>query len=209
MSLYPPDTIFFLNTWCFGWEDIIKEVARHFNTLVHVDRYKASIFKGLTTDKYLAACITEDHTATRFHACERKHKCPSCILFNKEGEKVYNLDKRIVAVNPVEIKSPQYMVERKAFLDALGKAALGEGLWPLNIVSIMLSELMTALPGRPSRAPARASAACPPTTTPHVVSQHPGATTPRHGVPIAFRILQGLPSTRIIQHRASRNDGLL
>lgn len=34
MSLYPPDTIFFLDVWCFGWEDVVKEVARHFDSLV-------------------------------------------------------------------------------------------------------------------------------------------------------------------------------
>lgn len=34
MSLYPPNTIFFLNVWCFGWEDVVKEVARSFNTKV-------------------------------------------------------------------------------------------------------------------------------------------------------------------------------
>lgn len=37
MSLYPPETVFFLNVWCFGWEDVVKEVARHFDTLVSID----------------------------------------------------------------------------------------------------------------------------------------------------------------------------
>lgn len=34
MGLYPEDTTFFLNTWCFGWEDVIKGVARYFNEKV-------------------------------------------------------------------------------------------------------------------------------------------------------------------------------
>lgn len=36
MSLYPPDTTFFLNVWCFGWEDVVKEVARFFNEPVRL-----------------------------------------------------------------------------------------------------------------------------------------------------------------------------
>ena len=133
--MYPPDTIFFLNVWCFGWEDIVKEVARHFNTRVHVDRYKASIYSSLTSDRFLDDCTTEDHKATRFHACERKHKCPSCRLFNEEGQRIYNLDKRVVTVNAVEVKSAQYLMERETFLKALGRAATGEGHWPFNMVS--------------------------------------------------------------------------
>ncbi|KAL1407063.1 hypothetical protein Q8F55_006476 [Vanrija albida] len=42
LELYPKDTVFFFNIWCFGWEDIVKEVARHFDSVVHVDRYKQS-----------------------------------------------------------------------------------------------------------------------------------------------------------------------
>jgi hypothetical protein len=139
MSLYPPDTIFFLNTWCFGWEDVIKEVARHFDTLVHVDPYKASIYNSLTSDTFLASCTTQDHEATRFHACERKRKCPSCRLFDDQGERVYNLDKRVVSVNMAEVKSAQYMLEREGFLEQLGRAATGEGDWPFNIVSLSRS----------------------------------------------------------------------
>jgi hypothetical protein len=142
MSLYPTDTIFFLNTWCFGWEEVIKEVARHFDTLVHVDRYKASVFQGLTTDTFLASCTTQDHKATRFHACERFHKCPSCRRFSNDKDRpepIYNLDKLIVTVNMVEMKSAQYTLEREAFLSKLGKAATRDGPWPYSIASAGLS----------------------------------------------------------------------
>ena len=42
MCLYPGNTIFFLNVWCFGWEEVVKEVSRHFGEPVracsHADR---------------------------------------------------------------------------------------------------------------------------------------------------------------------------
>ncbi|WVQ93754.1 hypothetical protein IAU59_000831 [Kwoniella sp. CBS 9459] len=134
MSLYPPDTIFFLDTWCFGWEFVIKEISRYFGELVHVDRYKRSIYKAVETDPYLLACTTTDPTATRFHACERFAKCTECRRFQKGSPKpVYNLDKRIVSVNMVEIKEASWALEHQSFLEALGKAALGEGPWPYTI----------------------------------------------------------------------------
>lgn len=34
MALYPPDTRFFLNTWTWGYEDVIKAVARSFGSKV-------------------------------------------------------------------------------------------------------------------------------------------------------------------------------
>ncbi len=37
MSLYPEDTVFFINAWCLGWEDVVKEVARHFDQPVSIE----------------------------------------------------------------------------------------------------------------------------------------------------------------------------
>ncbi|ODO02074.1 hypothetical protein L198_02805 [Cryptococcus wingfieldii CBS 7118] len=133
MARYPQDTIFFLNTWCFGWEQVIKEVARFFNDKVHVDSYKSDIYKSITTDPFLSRCTTQDHTATRFHACERFVKCPACRRFNEEGAAVYNLDKRIVHVNMVEVKMAEWDTRRGEFMRVLDRAAMGKGHWPYNI----------------------------------------------------------------------------
>lgn len=122
MSLYPPETIFFLNVWCFGWEDVVKEVARHFDSLVHVDRYKRSIYSAVRTDSFLVKCTTTDPTATRFHACDRKHRCESC-----KGA--------VVNVHMVEMKDAQVDLQNANFLEAIGQAALGEADWPRSIVS--------------------------------------------------------------------------
>ncbi|TYJ54920.1 hypothetical protein B9479_004428 [Cryptococcus floricola] len=133
MARYPQDTIFFLNTWCFGWEQVIKQVARFFNDKVHVDSYKSDIYKSITSDPFLSRCTTQDPTATRFHACERFVKCPACRRFNEEGEAVYNLDKRIVHVNMVEIKMAGWDTRRAEFMRVLDRAAMGKGHWPYNI----------------------------------------------------------------------------
>ncbi|WVW81880.1 hypothetical protein I302_103878 [Kwoniella bestiolae CBS 10118] len=134
MSLFPDDTVFFLDTWCFGWEYVIKEVARYFNEPVHVDRYKRSIYTAIETDPYLLLCTTTDPHSTRFHACERTHKCVACKRFERGNRRpVYNLDKRIVSVNMVEVKDASWAMEHQAFLDKLGKAALGDVSWPYNI----------------------------------------------------------------------------
>lgn len=124
IELYPPDTVFFLNVWCFGWEDVVKEIARHFGSLVHVDRYKRSIYASLKTDRFLAQCTTLDASSTRFHACDRRHKCDAC-----------RSSKDMVTVHMVEMKDAQIVLQREAFLQELGDAAIGEGEWPRTIVS--------------------------------------------------------------------------
>lgn len=134
MGLYPEDTTFFLNTWCFGWEDVIKEVARYFNEKVHVDRYKRQIYSAVRSDPFLLNCTTTDPHETRFHACERFAKCVACRRFDDEsGKPVYNLNKMIVHVNMVEVKQVGWDSRRQGFMETLFKAAGKGGPWPLNI----------------------------------------------------------------------------
>ncbi|AFR94060.2 hypothetical protein CNAG_07550 [Cryptococcus neoformans var. grubii H99] len=134
MGLYPEDTTFFLNTWCFGWEDVIKEVARYFNEKVHVDRYKSQIYSAIRSDPFLLNCTTTDPHETRFHACERFAKCIACRRFEDEsGKPAYNLDKMIVHVNMVEVKQVGWDSRRQEFMEALFKAAKKGGPWPFNI----------------------------------------------------------------------------
>lgn len=156
MGLYPEDTTFFLNTWCFGWEDVIKEVARYFNEKVgfcchcmyqlsyanvviqvHVDRYKSQIYSAIRSDPFLLNCTTTDPLETRFHACERFAKCVACRRFDDESSKpIYNLDKMIVHVNMVEVKQVGWDSRRQGFMETLFKAARKGGPWPFNIVSL-------------------------------------------------------------------------
>ncbi|KAL4081024.1 beta-lactamase-like protein [Scleroderma citrinum] len=106
IALFPSTTYFFLNCWTWGYEDILKGVARAFHCNIHLDRYKYSVY-SCASDPLLHALGTQDASSTRFHACERFDRCPfvdvppysfnieeSIALPSKEGKKV-------VYVNPV------------------------------------------------------------------------------------------------------------
>ncbi|GMK56726.1 hypothetical protein CspeluHIS016_0305660 [Cutaneotrichosporon spelunceum] len=121
MSVYPEDTVFFINAWCFGWEDVIKEVARCFNQPIHADRYKRSIYGAVQSDPFMLNCTTDDPTVTRFHACDRYNRCE--VAQKKE----------VVQVVMVEVKSAAWELRHQHFLSTLNRAALGEVEWPRTI----------------------------------------------------------------------------
>ncbi|KAH7921615.1 hypothetical protein BV22DRAFT_1132123 [Leucogyrophana mollusca] len=74
IALFPASTYFFINAWTWGYEDVLKGVARAFHCKIHVDRYKFGIYTH-TSDPFLRAVVTRDEHATRFHACERFARC--------------------------------------------------------------------------------------------------------------------------------------
>ena len=74
MALFPPDTSFFINSWTWGYEDIFRAIAYHFQSQIHVDRYKHSVYSHIS-DPFMRSLITLDASKTRFHACERFNRC--------------------------------------------------------------------------------------------------------------------------------------
>lgn len=46
MAQYPPETVFFLNTWCWGWEEVIIAVAKAFKTRVSHHLLRALLTTG-------------------------------------------------------------------------------------------------------------------------------------------------------------------
>lgn len=138
------------------WEDVVKEVARSFDTLVgsrtgcriglaniqvHVDRYKHIIYKSVKSDPFLFACTTLDPTATRFHACDRFAKCDECIKYDNETKRTLNRDKNIVNVHMVEVKSASWEMDKREYMNQLASAACGEGELPYLLVSSQQSGL--------------------------------------------------------------------
>lgn len=103
---------------------------------VYVDQYKNSIYRSVKSDPFLSRCTTLDPRATRFHACERKHRCEECRVTDFTGQRIWNRDKLVVMVMMQEEKSAAWEVERREFLNKLGRAAKGEGAWPEQIVSV-------------------------------------------------------------------------
>ncbi|KAJ3932307.1 MAG: hypothetical protein NXY57DRAFT_1003474 [Lentinula lateritia] len=75
LELYPPSTYFFINSWTWGYEDILKAIARAFNCRIHLDDYKHRIYSLISSDPLLQSLGTIDPDETRFHACERFARC--------------------------------------------------------------------------------------------------------------------------------------
>lgn len=114
MKCYPPHTRFFINTWTWGYEDILKAIARAFDSKVrfpdikavtcfhtirkiHVDRYKHDVYTSIS-DQELRALATVDMKNTRFHACERFSRC-EMVRYNDPG---------VVYVNPMNMSTTHY-----------------------------------------------------------------------------------------------------
>ncbi|KAL0946208.1 hypothetical protein HGRIS_012467 [Hohenbuehelia grisea] len=126
LQIYPPSTCFFINSWTWGYEDILKDIARAFDCQIHVDRYKYSVYTRLS-DPLLREIVTREETTTRFHACERFERCEQVdveeIPFG--GRRYHNCisktGNRVVYVNPVTMSSENwalYLADTKAKLVA-------------------------------------------------------------------------------------------
>jgi len=108
MSAYPDDTNFFINSWTWGYEHLLQEIAVYFKSFIHVDKYKYEIFRQPHFRKefpLLFSSITLDSEKTRFHACERNLKCPE---IREEGGKLrqsQSLDSKITARGTTGIKA--------------------------------------------------------------------------------------------------------
>ncbi|KAG6872838.1 hypothetical protein C0995_006008 [Termitomyces sp. Mi166 len=119
MKMFPDTVYFFINTWTWGYEDVLKAISREFSSPIHVDRYKYSVFNR-TSDPFLRSILTQDPSSTRFHACERFHRCEYVAVDNEPWQTQYNttsyLGKRVVYVNPVNMGSQSwdlYITETK------------------------------------------------------------------------------------------------
>ncbi|POY75983.1 hypothetical protein BMF94_1068 [Rhodotorula taiwanensis] len=89
---FPDDTLFFLNAWTHGYEDMLKGIYRAYGEKIHVDWHKGKMYTSNAmrqSDPLLADLVHPDpmpstlpHAAAshppfvgRFHACERRWKC--------------------------------------------------------------------------------------------------------------------------------------
>jgi hypothetical protein len=118
MRLYPDSVYFFINSWTWGYEEILKAIALAFQTKVfkvpaviyatsdkpqiHVDRYKYSVFQHIS-DPFMKLITTRSPSSTRFHACERFNRCEYVDIKNDASysNATSALGKRVVYINPV------------------------------------------------------------------------------------------------------------
>jgi DNA cross-link repair 1C protein len=143
MQLFPPTTYFFINAWTWGYEDILKAVARAFGSKVsfrvqfaeilfplisfcqiHVDEYKHTVYSHVN-DPFLRAIVTLDSCATRIHACERFDRC-------EEVPHESSPEKSIVYVNPVTMSITAWSEYRSETRKRIGRGELVTNLVSVN-----------------------------------------------------------------------------
>ncbi|KAJ6563586.1 beta-lactamase-like protein [Mycena vulgaris] len=136
MKLLPPTTYFFINSWTWGYEDVLKAVSRAFRSPVpvllypasplkllaqiHLDRYKHTIYSNIS-DPVLRALGTRDAAASRFHACERFDRCEYVAVTGRRASTSHS-GARVVYVNPVTMDAARW----RAYLQQT-KLALARG----------------------------------------------------------------------------------
>ncbi|KAF8886293.1 beta-lactamase-like protein [Infundibulicybe gibba] len=112
LRLFPSTAYFFINSWTWGYEDVLKAIAREFQCQIHVDRYKYSVYSHIS-DPFLRRILTQDEASTRFHACERFNRCEYVAVDEIPGEErtahcISHLGKRVVYINPVTMCSAKW-----------------------------------------------------------------------------------------------------
>ncbi|KAF1988519.1 hypothetical protein K402DRAFT_411468 [Aulographum hederae CBS 113979] len=89
---YPADTIFYIESWTFGYEDVWASLSAALGSPIHLDRYRWSLYKSLANaskdgvpeareaaalmgfkcgNHHSTGCLTAD-AKVRLHSCERK-----------------------------------------------------------------------------------------------------------------------------------------
>ena len=76
-----------------------------------MDRYKHSIYHHIS-DPFLGLITTRDPSSTRFHACERFHRCSFVAVdhdFDSEfPNSTSHMGKRVIYINPVTMESEKW-----------------------------------------------------------------------------------------------------
>ncbi|KAG1818539.1 uncharacterized protein BJ212DRAFT_1479545 [Suillus subaureus] len=126
IALFDKDTYFFVNSWTWGYEDVLKGIARAFQCKIHVDRYKHAVYTHIS-DPFLRTLVTRDATSTRFHACERLERCsfvnvPSFDFKNDLAPRSIE-GKKVVYVNPVTMGCARWEGYR---MDVRRRLAMGK-----------------------------------------------------------------------------------
>lgn len=93
---FPLSTVFYMEAWTFGYEDVWVALATYLKTQVHLDRWRWGLYKALSSSKpgepldhipeaaalcgfqlgnhYVQGCLTSN-TSARIHSCERSDPC--------------------------------------------------------------------------------------------------------------------------------------
>ncbi|CAE6395842.1 unnamed protein product [Rhizoctonia solani] len=128
IGMYPKDTLFYINIWTWGYEDLLIGIADCFNTKIHVDRHKYLIlcsiehyhsspsFPKCAKPDVFKNILTCDEHETRFHACERYNQCTTIKPTDPEPKRRTHRNsivkqvptKRVVWINPGVVASSNW-----------------------------------------------------------------------------------------------------
>ncbi|KAJ9625830.1 hypothetical protein H2203_004594 [Taxawa tesnikishii (nom. ined.)] len=111
---YPANTIFYIDAWTFGYEDVWRALSAHLDTKVHLDSYRYRLYKSLGEqvqcfgpetaglvgfqmgNHVREGCLTRDEIEPRLHSCERGTRCH---VFN---------DRNVVRITPIITRHEGY-----------------------------------------------------------------------------------------------------
>lgn len=170
IDMFPSETRFFFNCWTWGYEELLRSVAQRYKCKIHVDEYKQRIFSKETVSDHdadnssvpkecpvLADIGTSSCQTTRFHACERRWKCPltrgdgqGCfegaegqLQWEKQHARALRAEAALAATgqlphlvfaNPAEATPTGWAAYAKKVKAQCGLARHGLAKWPTNIV---------------------------------------------------------------------------
>ncbi|OJD35815.1 dna repair protein [Diplodia corticola] len=95
VSNYPEDTVFHIEAWTFGYEDVWLALSSYLDSSVHLDRYRWRLYNSLVTPPELPSCreapplvgfsLGNHHRVgcltsnpdVRLHSCEHGTFCPA------------------------------------------------------------------------------------------------------------------------------------
>ena len=122
---FPADTTFHLHCWTFGYEEVLKALARTYDTKIHLDRWQLQNHLLLQGDPLLQQLGTSDPSSL-FHACERSGGGCETIKTSRN---------RVVRVEFVEEHVVEHAIKMKHIAAQMVSAQAGEAEWPSKIVS--------------------------------------------------------------------------
>lgn len=93
IARYSKDTVFYLDAWTFGYEDVWQAVASFLNTKIHVCDYRYGLYRSLANgleprateaiklvgfqcgNHFQQGCLSTDTAKCRVHSCEKGTAC--------------------------------------------------------------------------------------------------------------------------------------
>ncbi|KAI6857745.1 hypothetical protein KC338_g5280 [Hortaea werneckii] len=116
VSRYPEDTLFYFDSWTFGYEDVWQTLSASLNSQVHVDHYRYGLYRALFNgtepraaetpklmgflcgNHFQAGCLT--NREARIHSCE---KGTACEIWNKDFVRITPIISRHQGVEMAEL----------------------------------------------------------------------------------------------------------